>query len=310
VVSLGLAAAAGSAVETPCSFEVPAGDALRTLKEFAAQAGREIVFAPGGLDGVKTNAVSGDHTPREALGLMLAGTGLVAKVDPGTGAVAVRLDDRLRDTARGPAKVEVAQANPARETGVVRLPVVEVIGSRPSDRAVRPESEVEHSVVYAGGARLAVSRFHRLPELKGMTYILLPLQRAYLGTAQFQEYADLTAEELGARGMVRRAMEDAGKTDYLITLDYALGEPSLGVGETGGPGGGTHPIDDRYPHLVDLKIYNGRARENGEWVLRYEGRVNGMGYGKDLSLIVPRSLKVILTDLPDVATFPLGPRDQ
>ncbi len=306
VAGLALAAAPVRGVEAPCRFDVPAAEAPVTLKQFAAQSGRQILFAPGALAGSKTNAVRGEHTPREALTLMLEGTGLVARVDPETGAVAVRLERAAAPAAASPA-APAPPGRAGRAPEVVQMPAVEVAESR---LASEPEQGVDRSVIHLGGARLTVRRFQTLPELKGRSYVLLPLRRSNLGTAQFQEYADLTARELGARGMQQHATADAGATDYLITLDYAVGEPSVGLGATGGPGGGTHPVDDRYPHYVDLKIYNGHVQEKGDWTLKYECRVEGYGYAKDLSIIVPRGLRVILMERPSSSSFPLGPRDE
>lgn len=80
----------GFAAESARNFDVPAGDAAQTLKQFAAQAAREIVFAPSAVAGAKTNAVKGELTPREALDQMLVESGLVATQDAKTGAFAVR----------------------------------------------------------------------------------------------------------------------------------------------------------------------------------------------------------------------------
>lgn len=72
------------------NFDLPAGPAGETLKTFARQAGREIVFAPETADAVSTQAIRGRYTPREAIDAMLANTGLVASQDFRTGAFAVR----------------------------------------------------------------------------------------------------------------------------------------------------------------------------------------------------------------------------
>ncbi len=72
------------------TFDIPAGDAAQTLKQFAAQAGREIVFAPAAVAGVKTPAVNGRLTPNAALDLLLSDTGLIAREDEKTGAFSVR----------------------------------------------------------------------------------------------------------------------------------------------------------------------------------------------------------------------------
>src|SRR5262245_18011289 len=59
------------------AFDLPAGDARPMLRQFAAQAKREIVFPTGSVEGIRTNAVRGEMTPPEAVNQMLAGTGLV-----------------------------------------------------------------------------------------------------------------------------------------------------------------------------------------------------------------------------------------
>jgi len=72
------------------NFDLPAGPAGETLKAFARQASREIVFSADTVGGVPTKAVFGEYTPREAIEQMLADTGLVASQDNRTGAFAVR----------------------------------------------------------------------------------------------------------------------------------------------------------------------------------------------------------------------------
>lgn len=70
-------------------FDVPSGAASSTLKQFATQAGCEIVFSPRLVGPVQTRPVQGRHSVAEALELMLANTGLVATQDK-SGAFAVR----------------------------------------------------------------------------------------------------------------------------------------------------------------------------------------------------------------------------
>src|SRR4051812_34731090 len=72
------------------NFDLPAGPAGETLKAFARQAGREIVFSADAIGTVPTHAVRGELAPREAIDAMLADTGLVATQDGRTGAFAVR----------------------------------------------------------------------------------------------------------------------------------------------------------------------------------------------------------------------------
>lgn len=72
------------------NFDLPAGPAGETLKAFARQAGREIVFSAEAVGNIPTKVVFGEFTPREAIDQMLADTGLVASQDTRTGAFAVR----------------------------------------------------------------------------------------------------------------------------------------------------------------------------------------------------------------------------
>jgi outer membrane receptor protein involved in Fe transport len=125
LVAILLSAPAFAADNTKKTFDLPAGMARQTLKQFAAQAGREIVFAPDAVGTVATNAVKGELTTREALDQMLAGTGLVATHDAKTGAVAVRRSNSTSPTrktgrAETAAVTRVAQASvakPASTTG-------------------------------------------------------------------------------------------------------------------------------------------------------------------------------------------------
>lgn len=81
---------ARAAAEAKRRFNLPAGDAAVTLARFAEQADREIVFSPAAVRGVKTNAVTGEFVPREALDLLVARTPLAVTQDSATGALAVR----------------------------------------------------------------------------------------------------------------------------------------------------------------------------------------------------------------------------
>src|SRR5688572_12296245 len=78
---LGHAGTASRAQEKSASaaaraFDIPADTADKTLKQFAAQSGLEVAFGTATTSAVRTNAVKGNLTPREAVETMLAGTGL------------------------------------------------------------------------------------------------------------------------------------------------------------------------------------------------------------------------------------------
>src|SRR4051812_6938933 len=72
------------------TFDVPAGDAAQTLKQFATQAGCQIVFPSEVVAAVKTNPVQGELTASDALDRMLHDTGLGATLEQKSGAYAVR----------------------------------------------------------------------------------------------------------------------------------------------------------------------------------------------------------------------------
>jgi len=84
-----IAAAAEVGDTTKKTFDVPAGDAPLSLKQFAQQAGVELLYSAKEIAGTKTNAVKGVLTPHEALTKMLRGTKLIATPGKSRGAVAV-----------------------------------------------------------------------------------------------------------------------------------------------------------------------------------------------------------------------------
>lgn len=113
------------------AFDVPAGDAAVTLKQFAQQAGQQVVYPAHDVKGVKTSPVKGDYTLGEALNVMLAGTGLVAALDEKSSTFAVSRDP-------GPNAPRLARKNsdqPGSEKsetkdGVLKLETFEVMGTK------------------------------------------------------------------------------------------------------------------------------------------------------------------------------------
>ncbi len=70
-------------------FDVPAGEASATLRQFAAQSGQTVVYFVETVRGVRTGPVRGEFTAREALNRMLAGTELVLVQDEKSGALTI-----------------------------------------------------------------------------------------------------------------------------------------------------------------------------------------------------------------------------
>jgi iron complex outermembrane recepter protein len=121
-----------SAAEDLVRFEVEAGDAGDTLKQFASQAGREILFPVGAVAAVKTNAVQGEYSVREGLARLLTGTRLEAKEDAETGALVVN----LAELPNAPGAVAATRQRPERvptrvaEDGTIELEEFAVTGTR------------------------------------------------------------------------------------------------------------------------------------------------------------------------------------
>ena len=90
VVCLACACAPAQAEETARkSFDLASGDAASTLKRFADESGRQVVFLVDAVRGITTNAVRGAYTVQEALTLLIADTGLVLAEDAKSGALMV-----------------------------------------------------------------------------------------------------------------------------------------------------------------------------------------------------------------------------
>jgi outer membrane receptor protein involved in Fe transport len=84
--AVGRAAGAGAQM-----FDIPAGEAVATLKQLTAQSADQLLYSPGDLAGVKTNAVHGEYTTLLALSLMLEHTPLKARQDESTKAISITI---------------------------------------------------------------------------------------------------------------------------------------------------------------------------------------------------------------------------
>ncbi len=84
------------------TFDIPAGDAAATLKQFASQSGAQLLYSPDDVSGVPTQAIRGEFIPFVALAQMLVGTPLKARQDDKTRAIAI--------TAPSPSRAPPANA--------------------------------------------------------------------------------------------------------------------------------------------------------------------------------------------------------
>lgn len=90
------------------SYDIAAGDAVSTLKRFANDSGRQVMFLVDAVRGVRTNPVRGEYTVREALTRLVADTGLIVAEDTQSGALMVN--------RAGPEDAPAAKAGPAAGT--------------------------------------------------------------------------------------------------------------------------------------------------------------------------------------------------
>jgi outer membrane receptor protein involved in Fe transport len=74
-------------------FDLPADSAEKSIRRFAEQSGLEVFYPSSATRGMRTPAVRGEMTPREALDALLAGSGLVVVRDERSGAFSLRRDE-------------------------------------------------------------------------------------------------------------------------------------------------------------------------------------------------------------------------
>jgi TonB-dependent receptor len=101
-------------------FDLPAGEATQTLKAFAEQADREILFPADPLAGIRTNAVKGSLLPRDALDRLVANTGLTVVEDARTGAFVV---NRTTPARTAPPPTHTATADPSSKSMQRKNPI-------------------------------------------------------------------------------------------------------------------------------------------------------------------------------------------
>src|SRR5690554_2966601 len=82
------------AQDEPAHFDIDALPAHLALLELAQQAEASILFPGGVFTHLKTNPVHGRYELKEALRLMLEGTGIVATLVPNTNQILVRTDNK------------------------------------------------------------------------------------------------------------------------------------------------------------------------------------------------------------------------
>jgi len=92
------------------NFDLPAGDAAETFKQFSIQAKREILFPVAAVTGVITNAVQGPLSVRDALSQMTSNTGLSVVEDAQSGAIVIFFASPAKPHGSAPIQAMPAKA--------------------------------------------------------------------------------------------------------------------------------------------------------------------------------------------------------
>lgn len=162
VFSLGLTFTLFAAETAKKTFDLPAGDAVATLKAFTSQSGEQIVYPVEQVRGVQTKAVQGELAPREALNRMLADTGLTVVQDEKTGALAIKRDPAPNADSR-PDSIQAAKI----ENGAVKLETYRVLGSRirqTETAGPSPVNAFDREFINATGAMTLSDFLNRIPQ--------------------------------------------------------------------------------------------------------------------------------------------------
>ncbi|MBE7540069.1 MAG: TonB-dependent receptor [Opitutaceae bacterium] len=198
------------------TFDIPAGEALPALKQFAKQSSEQLLYSAEAVTGVATKAVNGYLTPREALDRMVEGTELKVVSDRTNGALSlVRVPDP--NAPRRPQSDEV----PARvEDGKVILNKFEVFGLKSINADLpRTRDDVQPYVVF-GRDQIEQSNATNLDEFFRTR---LPMNNSGAGTP-LRNQGSYSYSSVNLRGL--------GVNQTLILVDGRR-IPSLNVGPAG-----------------------------------------------------------------------------
>ncbi len=186
-------AAIGSTPTTVIKFDLPAGDAAETFKQFSVQAKREILFPVAAVTGVSTNAVQGPLSVRDALARMISSTGLSVVEDAQSGAIMIYFASppKLHDSAQ-------SQTNPAspiskpdstkpmkRKTPMALLSALLTVLNAPAQTAptTKPTSDTSNEVVKLESFSVSGSLIAGASTFTSPTPVLVVDQTTLLATA-------------------------------------------------------------------------------------------------------------------------------
>ncbi len=216
-----------AAAEPTQTFDVPAGAAEPALKLFSQQSGRGVIFSTDRLAAVKTNAVRGAFTAREALDRLVAGTGLVVTADPGTGAFALSSPPRPNETRAAPA---------AKNDPLLPLPAPDAAETVTlSAFQVNADADVGYQAANTtSGSRLNTS-------LRDTAASITPLTKEFLddigaqGLDALVAHTNMEGEFADNAGFNDPAGSQADTTNRPFRLRGQVGGVSVNIGNSGTP---------------------------------------------------------------------------
>jgi len=227
---VGSALAANSAVKR--RYQLEAGDAATTLKQFVEQSGQQVIFVVPTVRGVTTNPVSGEFTAREALERMVEKTKLLIFEDPQSGALTLNrvkaeqvIDEKPKDSA-GPSPQKTDMKNKSLITVIgawLALSVPSLQGQVPTgaDNTGTLQGRVinQSTAQYVEGARISIEG--AAPATRTDAEGNYRLTQVPAGSVKVQAfYTGLPRE-------VRQVVIEAGKT---TALDFTFGPGPKGEG--------------------------------------------------------------------------------
>jgi outer membrane receptor protein involved in Fe transport len=232
------------------AFDLPADYAEPALRRFATQSGVALVFPSEIARDARTQAVRGRFTPREALDLMLAQSGLVAVQDAKTGVLAIT--PAARHAARSPTAPADSQTKPKPMTAPQVLPRVAAflaLFSAHADGQTTSEANSQADAIQLSPFTVNTS--------KDVGYIAADsLLAGRLSTELLKTPSDITV-------LTRDFINDIAATDYIeasayLTNTYATQPSGQDFGSQNnfrGLGGG-FPTRNYFKHNNTLDFYN------------------------------------------------------
>ncbi len=196
-----------SAAAEPRQFDLGVSSAVEAIPEFGRQAGMLIVAPAGHLDGIQTKAVHGVMEPREALDILLQGTGLVVASDDGRVIALRRRDESARTISPADPGALLAASND-------QSAAEEVIVT--AERRSMALMDVPMSLQVASGDVIRILRITGARDLAEVAPTFA-VSRSYQGTPQF-----------GIRGITFNAVNmSSSPTVTVYQGDVAFAYPYL-----------------------------------------------------------------------------------